>query len=55
MAEIELINVHKSWGNFNAVVDFNLVIKDQEFLVLLGPSVWQNYNYEDDCWIRRFI
>ena len=38
MAEIELINVHKSWGNFNAVVDFNLIIKDQEFLVLLGPS-----------------
>ena len=27
MAEIELINVHKSWGNFNAVVDFNLIIK----------------------------
>ena len=38
MAEIELINVHKSWGNFNAVIDFNLTIKDQEFLVLLGPS-----------------
>ena len=38
MAEIELINVHKSWGKFNAVVDFNLIIKDQEFLVLLGPS-----------------
>ena len=38
MAEIELINVSKSWGNFNAVVNFNLKIKDQEFLVLLGPS-----------------
>ena len=38
MAEIELINVSKSWGNFNAVVNFNLTIKDQEFLVLLGPS-----------------
>ena len=38
MAEIELLNVSKSWGDFNAVVDFNLTIKDEEFLVLLGPS-----------------
>ena len=38
MAEIELINVSKSWGDFNAVVNFNLLIKDKEFLVLLGPS-----------------
>ena len=38
MAEIRLIDVSKSWGNFNAVIDFNLTIKDQEFLVLLGPS-----------------
>lgn len=38
MAEIELINVSKNWGDFKAVVDFNLIIKDKEFLVLLGPS-----------------
>ena len=38
MAEIQLIKVSKSWGDFNAVVDFNLIIKDKEFLVLLGPS-----------------
>ena len=38
MAEIELLNVSKSWGDFNAVVDFNLTIEDEEFLVLLGPS-----------------
>ena len=38
MAEIELINVSKNWGDFKAVVDFNLTIKDKEFLVLLGPS-----------------
>ena len=38
MAEIELINVSKSWGDFKAVIDFNLTIKDKEFLVLLGPS-----------------
>ena len=38
MAEIQLIEVSKSWGDFNAVVDFNLKIKDKEFLVLLGPS-----------------
>ena len=28
MAEIELINVSKSWGDFKAVVDFNLTIKN---------------------------
>ena len=38
MAEIELLNVSKSWGDFKAVVDFNLTIEDEEFLVLLGPS-----------------
>ena len=39
MAEIELINVSKSWGNFNAVIDFNLIIKDKELLNLdLGPN-----------------
>jgi multiple sugar transport system ATP-binding protein len=38
MAEIELINVSKNWGDFKAVVDFNLIIRDEEFLVLLGPS-----------------
>ena len=38
MAEIELINVSKSWGDFKAVIDFNLTIKNKEFLVLLGPS-----------------
>ena len=38
MAEIKLINVNKRWGDFVGVKDFNLTIKDREFLVLLGPS-----------------
>ena len=38
MALIELKNVHKNWGQFIAVDDFNLTISDNEFLVLLGPS-----------------
>ena len=38
MAEIELRNVSKRWGDFVGVHDFNLTIADQEFLVLLGPS-----------------
>ncbi len=38
MASIELKNVHKNWGQFIAVDDFNLTISDNEFLVLLGPS-----------------
>ena len=38
MASIELKNIHKQWGKFIAVDDFNLTIADNEFLVLLGPS-----------------
>lgn len=38
MAEIELKNISKRWGGFVGVDDFNLKIKDREFLVLLGPS-----------------
>ena len=38
MAEIILKNVCKRWGSFVGVEDFDLVIADREFLVLLGPS-----------------
>jgi multiple sugar transport system ATP-binding protein len=38
MAEIELKNITKRWGDFVGVDDFNLTIADEEFLVLLGPS-----------------
>lgn len=38
MAEIQLQNVSKRWGNFVGVDDFDLTIADKEFLVLLGPS-----------------
>ena len=38
MAEIQLSNVTKRWGDFVGVHEFNLTISDQEFLVLLGPS-----------------
>ncbi len=38
MAEIELKNVSKRWGNFVGVDNFDLTIADREFLVLLGPS-----------------
>jgi len=38
MAEIELRNLCKKWGNFVGVDNFNLTIADREFLVLLGPS-----------------
>lgn len=38
MAEIKIKNVHKKWGSFIGVNDFNLDIADKEFLVLLGPS-----------------
>ena len=48
MASIELKNINKSWGQFIAVDDFNLTISDNEFLVLLGPSGWENHHHADD-------
>ncbi len=38
MAEIQLRNLGKRWGNFVGVDNFDLTIADKEFLVLLGPS-----------------
>ncbi|MCZ4348153.1 ABC transporter ATP-binding protein [Devosia neptuniae] len=38
MAEVQLINVEKRYGNFVAVPNQSLTIKEGEFLVLLGPS-----------------
>ena len=38
MAEIQLRNINKRWGNFVGVENFDLTIADREFLVLLGPS-----------------
>jgi len=38
MAEIQLRNLSKRWGNFVGVHEFDLTIADKEFLVLLGPS-----------------
>ena len=38
MAEIQLRNVGKRWGDFIGVDNFDLTIADKEFLVLLGPS-----------------
>ena len=38
MAEIEIKNLHKSFGDFVAVKNSNLIIENKEFFVLLGPS-----------------
>ena len=38
VAKILLQNISKRWGSFIGVDNFNLVIPDKEFLVLLGPS-----------------
>ncbi|OHV79674.1 ABC transporter ATP-binding protein [Ensifer sp. LCM 4579] len=38
MASVRFENVTKKFGDFVAVANFNLEIKDKEFLVLLGPS-----------------
>ncbi|MXQ08091.1 sn-glycerol-3-phosphate ABC transporter ATP-binding protein UgpC [Alphaproteobacteria bacterium GH1-50] len=38
MAEVQLRNISKRWGDFVGVANFDLTIPDREFLVLLGPS-----------------
>jgi len=38
MAEIELRQVEKKFGDLHAVKPMNLTIHDGEFVVLLGPS-----------------
>jgi multiple sugar transport system ATP-binding protein len=38
MTGVVLKNVQKKYGNVTAVVDFNLEIKDREFVVFVGPS-----------------
>ncbi|KUO51617.1 MAG: hypothetical protein APF76_13300 [Desulfitibacter sp. BRH_c19] len=38
MAQVELKNIKKNYGDVTVVHDFNLLINDQEFLVLVGPS-----------------
>jgi iron(III) transport system ATP-binding protein len=38
MAELKLVNLGKSYGDFKAVYDVNLTVKDGEFVTLLGPS-----------------
>ena len=38
MATIELKNVEKRFGEFQAVKQMDLTINDGEFVVLLGPS-----------------
>nr|MCR5416039.1 ATP-binding cassette domain-containing protein [Pseudobutyrivibrio sp.] len=39
MADINLKNINKVYPNgFQAVKDFNLDIKDQEFIIFVGPS-----------------
>ena len=38
MAEVELDHVRKTYGDFVAVQDFSLRVRDGEFVVLVGPS-----------------
>ncbi|MFI4915697.1 MAG: ABC transporter ATP-binding protein [Phycisphaerales bacterium JB060] len=38
MAEVTLDHVYKRFGDVTAVKDFNLEIKDEEFMVFVGPS-----------------
>src|ERR671923_188472 len=38
MAEIRVENLHKAFGDFTAVKNSNLTVRNGEFFVMLGPS-----------------
>ncbi|GAA6210169.1 ABC transporter ATP-binding protein [Cognatishimia sp. WU-CL00825] len=38
MAVVEFENIHKTYGSFEAVKNFNLTVEDGEFCVFVGPS-----------------
>ncbi|MFX0077121.1 MAG: ATP-binding cassette domain-containing protein, partial [Candidatus Hermodarchaeota archaeon] len=38
MVEIELKNISKSYGKFNALKNISLHIKDKEYFIILGPT-----------------
>lgn len=38
MAQVKLENVAKQFGTVQAVKDFNLIVEDKEFAILVGPS-----------------
>ena len=38
MATLDLVNIHKKFGDFTAVEDVNLRVEEGEFVTLLGPS-----------------
>lgn len=50
MASLSLQNINKKYPNgFHAVKDFNLEIKDGEFISLVGLGLRQIHNPENDC------
>ena len=55
MAELSLQHVDKIYdNNVQAVFDFNLEVKDKEFIVFVGPSGCGKIDYTTyDCWIGR--
>ena len=54
MATLEFKNINKIYNNnVQAVFDFNLKIKDREFVVLVGPSGCGKTTIpKNGCWIR---
>ena len=50
MAEVKINHVFKRFGGVTAVNDFDLIVKDGEFVSILGPSgTSKNYYTAYDC------
>jgi multiple sugar transport system ATP-binding protein len=56
MSKVTLKHVYKVYeGGVRAVNDFNLEIKDKEFIVFVGPSgCGKSTTLTDDCRIREY-
>ena len=55
MSKIIIKNLEKSFGDNKVISNFNLDIKNGEFIVLVGPSgVWKINSIKDDLRIRKY-
>ena len=48
MANIKFTGVHKSFGSNKIITDFNLLGKEDEFLVLVGPCLLYTSDAADE-------
>ena len=55
MSKIVIKNLEKSFGENKVINNFNIDIKDGEFIVLVGPSGCGEINFiKNGLWTRKY-